>query len=229
MTMTSNHPFHPARRTPSTHLAVLLGLGLAVGCGSGVDTGIPTCTSDSECDDGHPCTIDACGSDSICHHDAAPDGLVDDQVPGDCLAHGCQDGQLGDWPSDDPFDDGNPCTEDLCSDGSPTNPRVVEGSLCAMDESNNGTCAVPVDDPGGFECIDLCLPATGAMDCDDANACTLDACDDSLDTCVHDVLTGVAAPGTEQVAGDCQIIMCVEGVTEVQSDPTDPPPNGTCS
>jgi len=70
------------------------------------------CKVDAGCDDGNPCTLDSCGDDFACAHDAQ-DGTCDD---GDACTVGdaCKEGkcEAGEDPLD--CDDGNPCTDDSC-------------------------------------------------------------------------------------------------------------------
>lgn len=215
-------------RLPLPHLSVLVGLTLAVGCTtSGTDDSIPTCASNADCTDGDACMDVFCGADDICHAEPLPDGPVGSQVPGDCLMSGCQGGQYGEWVANDPFDDGNPCTVDSCSYGKPSNTPLPEGALCAITESDSGTCGAPAGDPAGFECLNVCSPP-GTEECDDANPCTTDGCDESADDCTHENLADGEAPASAQTAGDCLVVMCVSGAEETQPDPADTPEGGAC-
>jgi len=128
------------------------------------------------CNDGNPCTDDACDPQSGCVHTdnaaACSDGNVctvsDACAAGDCVAGAplaC--------------DDGNACNgKETCD------PAVgcVAGKALACDDGAacNGT--------------ETCDPAAGCVPglpvvCDDGNPCTLDSCDENKG-CVHAALTG---------------------------------------
>ena len=84
-----------------------------------------------DCDDGDPCTADACDSrlEGGCHHlpldvcdgaqPCAPDGPACPAPPSPCWAWTCGDeGRCTLVPTDDPCDDGDPCTvRDACEEG----------------------------------------------------------------------------------------------------------------
>jgi cysteine-rich repeat protein len=114
------------------------------------------CTTDADCDDGNPCTIDRCSSNGFqCEY------LIIDPC----------------CPADGPCYDGDPCTEDW-SCGGPGGicdyPPVNDGALCddGLACTSNDACLAGVCE-GTLECLD-------AIDCDDGTPCTLNVC---LDGC----------------------------------------------
>src|SRR6266581_2624499 len=149
------------------------------------------------CDDGNPCTSDAC--------DPATGKCVFTPTPGvtcndgnSCTTGDACNGQgqcLG-VPSTpgSPCSDGNPCTGgDICV-ATPTGAVVCQGTpkncndnnLCTTDSCDpaTGACrnvAINCDDHD--PCTDdRCNPTSGQcehrpVDCDDSNACTADTCD----------------------------------------------------
>ena len=116
---------------------------------------VPTCQGISGCDDGNPCTDDVC-----------------DPATGACQNPPVQ------------CDDGNPCTVDFCDTtgtcqsipGGPAGPGGTcdDGDLCTVGDTcvGGGTAGDPV-----------CQGQP--VSCDDANACTNDACDPASGGCLH--------------------------------------------
>ncbi len=120
------------------------------------------------CDDQDPCTIDTCDPMAGCANADAPEGSPcpdADACNGTetCDAAGaCVPGAPPDC------DDMNPCTADACDAmGGCTHVDVDDGTPCGDGDVCNGdeTCAAG-------ECS-----AGVALDCDDQNQCTADACD----------------------------------------------------
>ncbi len=166
----------------------------------------PGCQSDAECNDGIPCTIDACIGNE-CFNDPLPDCCTCDAQCDDgnqCTEDRCCDGVCDNapLPTGFPCGDGNLCTiNDACTQG------LCAGTLvdCSYldDDCNAGVCnqqtgacePAPDNEGGGCEdglyCTDgdFCLggscvsgPPRG---CDDLDACTDDACDEDTQRCIH--------------------------------------------
>jgi len=140
------------------------------------------CQINFDCNDFNPCTDDICLVGN-CQNPAIPgavgnacaamavcqeDGLC---VPVQCIAH-----------SD--CDDGNPCTDDWCSDNScwyETNEgcclydsQCGDGDPCTTDACIDNVC----------QFTDTCNDCGSDADCDDDNECTIDTC--NAGTCVND-------------------------------------------
>ena len=125
--------------------------------------GVVDNNADASCDDGNPCTDDAC-HDGRCDH----------------VGNSAQ------------CDDGDPCTgDDTCANGS-CHGAPLDGGTCSdsnactiNDTCHAGICAgAPRTCNDGNACTDdSCDPATGcvfrprAHPCDDGNPCTDDSCD----------------------------------------------------
>ncbi len=160
-------------------------------CAQGVCT--PADTLD--CDDGNPCTDDACDPKIGCVHTANAIGCNDGNActTGDtCKAGSC----LGGAPPD--CDDSNPCTTDSCDTEAGCSYALNsapcdDGKVCTInDKCDGGVCV----GGAGLTCNDenpctddSCLEGVGCqfvnntVKCDDDNACTtLDLCSDG--TCV---------------------------------------------
>ncbi|MBW2982725.1 hypothetical protein KY327_00305, partial [Candidatus Woesearchaeota archaeon] len=102
-------------------------------CNDGAWTGLPAtpsdpdpvipadCSSDGECDDGNPCTVDSCDGGS-CSNVAVADGT---SCPADgvyCTTDVCQ---------------GGVCTHPFMSDGTPC---PDDGDACTLNECQSGSC-----------------------------------------------------------------------------------------
>ncbi len=155
---------------------------------------VTACASVLECNDGNPCTADACSAKSGCTHlptDATcTDGSActsgDACVLGACeptLTTGC--------------DDADPCTADACD------PAVgcshLPGGITACDDGNACT--------GNDSCANGSC-AGSPVGCDDGNVCSADSCD-AGSGCVH---LGTGATCTDgdacSLGGVCNGITC---------------------
>ncbi len=153
---------------------VIFSLG-ALGCGDGG-------SACGDCDDGIPCTSDACDAASgQCQH--TPDdalcgvGFVCDPAQGCVPAAPCE--------TNADCDDHNPCTIDVCGPSGCSHENnslsCDDGDACTIDDvCSGGVCGgTPRQCEDGNPCTDDdCDPASGCThvpndaDCDDGNACT---------------------------------------------------------
>jgi hypothetical protein len=177
----------------------------------------------SACDDGNPCTDDACGGGQCVHLANAVgcsdgDACTKDDV---CAANVCHGKAIA-------CSDGNPCTDDACDPaiGCTMVANTVacnDGEPCTgPDACSQGACvgqAVTCDDNNACT-IDSCVAGQGcdhtfsSQPCDDGNACTGgDAC--HLGACVGDLLDCEDGFG-------CTIDQCEVGKGCVSSPSTDP-------
>ncbi|MBI5608256.1 MAG: hypothetical protein HY902_05195 [Deltaproteobacteria bacterium] len=179
-------------------------------CKSGVCAGAPT----AACNDGNPCTNDACDPASGCTatDNSAPCGDGDK-----CLeAAACAGGSCVGKPV--ACDDENPCTKDAC------NP-----SLGCVFSAIGG---VPCDDGNACSAGDLCnngLCAAGsAVLCSDNQPCTDDSCDKATG-CQHLPNTAACDDGSACTAGDvCQAGACMAGAP-VACDDGNPCTDDACN
>ena len=117
------------------------------------------------CDDGNPCTEDACDAELGCKN-AAVDGACDD---GNACTQGdaCVEGNC--WPTEVvDCDDGNPCTDEACD--------LATGCASAPNEA-------PCNDGNACTTDDACSASVcqgEALECDDGNPCTDEACNELL-------------------------------------------------
>ncbi len=186
----------------------------------------------TKCDDAKPCTKDSCNLTSgVCEHEAL-DGIPtpdDQQTAGDCKLNMCQNGEVAKVQdnTDVPVD-GNPCTDDVCKFGDPSNPPTVAGAKC----SDGGDPLASVCDGAGTcrQCnqpVDCTKKPVNAKPDDDCHTLTCKA-----GVCGQDN-TAVNTPinATLQNKGDCKVIVCDgAGKTKVNTDTMDlPVDNNGCT
>src|SRR5579884_596359 len=157
------------------------------------------CTSDAQCDDGNPCTKDACDTASnTCAHTAIPGCCARDS---DCSGGmTCQAGSCA-CPSGT-HDCIGTCHQ--CCDAS-----TCPSATCSTATCTNGVC--------GLSPIGDCCTSDGQ--CDDKNPCTIDSCDLGNNTCVHTAVTRTASDQCHDVGtcdpstGQCSNPAKVDGTT----------------
>ncbi len=231
--------------------SLLLALSLGAGCtanssgsdfdasGILVDAGrMGACDTDLDCADRLACTIEHCVSgrcESTPCVDCCDDGLVCD------LSLGCVGAPVP-CTTDAECRDAVPCTLDRCRDAMFCEHRAQD-SLCDAGEvclaavgcirTPPSTCTSPADCSAvGARCIGewACDPEFGcqfvsALDCDDGDACTIDACIEARAGCVHDPRDddGDTHPSIACGGGDCadDDAMRYPGATELCDDAID--------
>jgi hypothetical protein len=200
-----------------------------------------------DCDDGNPCTDDACDPQTGCTHQdntkPCDDGdgcTVGDQCAGgachpgaakdcsdadECTVDSCgTDGQCVHQQKD--CDDHDPCTVDSCQSGACANvltPVDVAEVCNQVDDDCDGST-----DENGCAC-------EGEVDCDDGNPCTDDGCD-PLAGCTHENNTSACEDADPCTLGDhCAGGACQAGAAKECAD-ADPctvdacdPADGSCS
>ena len=161
-----------------------------------------------DCDDGNPCTKDACDIAAGCtktHDDGAP---CDDDNPctlsDTCAAGVCHKGTPKDCSS------GNDCVADSCDPATGGCGYVdqVKGTPC-----NNGNVCTVGDSCSGNTCL-----AGGPADCNDGNACTTDSCTANVG-CKHANNAGPCDDGGPCTPQDfCKDSKCLAGPVKVCDD-----------
>ncbi|MFT5431573.1 MAG: hypothetical protein ACI9OJ_002270, partial [Myxococcota bacterium] len=125
----------------------------------------------TQCDDGNQCTEDSCDSvTGACEFDVVFD-LTDCEAPSACETGQCIEGVCMISNTSEECDDGDVCTDDLCSDNGCIFPPTVcgDGSAClsGLCDSEAGGCAIQTSDvqcDDGIECsLDSCSAETGCM------------------------------------------------------------------
>ncbi len=158
------------------------------------------------CDDGSPCTGDACdGTTGTCVHSAV-DSTCSDGSPctvNDACANGvCMPGA----PTN--CDDMNPCTDDGC-----------DAQTGCSHSSNSGSCsfgnACELAQCQAGKCI-----TTGIKGCDDGNPCTSDTCVVPVGCVFTAIADGqtCSAPTPCEGAGTCAAGKCASGAKKDCSD-----------
>ena len=174
-------------------LVVVLVLGFAfVAQGCGNDAGNSGCGI--ACDDGNPCTEDACNLETrLCEFTPAANGAMCGSGEGVCVGGVCDDPNAC-LPSE--CDDDNDCTQDVCeSAGMCMNLNRPDGFECDFG-GDPGRCATG-------DCVDAGACAT--LVCDDDNDCTDDLCDPVEEMC--DFPMSVDGTGCE-TQGKCMTGVC---------------------
>ena len=146
------------------------------------------CGADTECET-HTCTGHVCGIDFT-----AADTPVSEQTPRDCQQNVCDGaGNITSIADDTDLPvDGNPCTDDVCTAGVPSNPPAASGTSCGPTTVCDGNgncvgCTVASDCPGSDD------------DCE-TRTCTAGVCGLSF--------AAAGTPTSQQTAGDCQQNQC---------------------
>ena len=163
--------------------------------------------ADKDCDDDNSCTADYCSVTGACEHI----NLIGSCDDGNACTTGdsCQNGVCRGGAAV-VCGDSNDCTLDTCD------PNAAQGvDPCAHADRDEGTACYD-GDPCTLDdrCVDV--PAAGLVcegtpnDCDDANECTEDACQENGD-CLHTPLTGTSCDDIDSCTRDdtCQTGACV--------------------
>ncbi|HVY44819.1 MAG TPA: lamin tail domain-containing protein [Minicystis sp.] len=193
------------------------------------------CNVPSDCGTVTECRTPTCVAHVCGENDAAAGTVTTNQTPGDCRQNQCDgSGGITSVPdnSDVPADDGNPCTNDTCSNGAPQHPPKQNGTTCddgnactQTDTCQGGTCTGgnAVTCTAADQCHDVgaCNPQTGqcsnpaktdGASCNDGNACT------QADTCQAGVCTG-GSPVTCTAADQCHVAGACDPGTGMCSNP----------
>ncbi len=145
------------------------------------------------CDPGNACVTDASCFEGVCRGDA-----VTCPTPATGCMEGVCDPQAGcvERPRAGACDDGDPCTDDVCTAGQGcTQVPAADFAPCADDEA----CGVAHVCQAGA-CVAIDIPV--GTPCDDGDFCTESACTDTI--CVGGVVSGGAVVGQSRphVRGD---------------------------
>ncbi len=165
------------------------------------------------CDDGNPCTIDACVDGENCGY-TNTGGACDDGNA--CTENdGCQGGVCG--GSTVTCDDGNICTDDSCD---PASGCVFDS---AVDCSGLGDpCNIVSCDPAGpVGNCDILTPLDDGDSCDDGDPCMVG------ETCAAGVCSGGASVDCSGAGDQCNTASCSAGGAEGNCDALTPIGDGT--
>jgi hypothetical protein len=168
------------------------------------------CFVASDCGTSTDCVTFTCSAAGFCSHTFANTGtLTSSQVTGDCKQNQC-DGAgnvvVATAPTDVPVDT-NPCTDDVCTGQTPSNPPLGAGTTCPL-----GVC-----DGNG-----ACVGCNVASDCGTSTECLIFSCSAASTCSANNVMAGTAL--ASQTAGDCHVNVCDGmGSTTVAVDTSDVP------
>jgi hypothetical protein len=155
------------------------------------------CMSDEQCNDYNNCTKDKCENNS-CQYVPLPNCCTNDWdcMPTEPCTFGyCMDGTCLFKKIE--CDDGNPCTEDICTDWGECMFMPVEGCCNTNDDCNDyNPCTI--DGCKNMKCFYKNTPGCclTSSECDDLNPCTKNVC--SKNTCMFVPITGCCLKD-----GDC--------------------------
>lgn len=175
------------------------------------------CLQASDCGADTACRTFACDAGTCAANDVAAGALVADPTTGDCRSDQCDGNGNIVVDAPDGLDlpvDGNECTEDVCTAGTPSNPPLTAGATCSQ---NGGTMC----DGSG-----LCVECVQDSDCPAGGACQEPKCNAGV--CGFGAAGAQTLPAAQQTAGDCQELRC-DGTsqTPVSSElDTDVPDDG---
>ena len=161
-------------------------------------------------DPGNECLVKAC-TDGQCVPSNVPAGTsVTSNVAGDCQNIVC-DGNGATTTTNDDTDlpvDGFECTNDVCTNGAPSNPPLAAATACGA------SMALLCDGNGA------CVGCLSDSDCGVPTDCTTPVCNMSNQCETQFVPVGTPIPG--QTVGDCQEVQCNGfGATKVVAVLTD--------
>lgn len=193
-------------------LLVALGASLA-GCPLGdarLEQPSDPCFSAAECDDGNPCTSDACDASVMtCVHSNLDGDPAPTQTGGDCLKVIC-DGKGGQTEVADDADipaNTSDCTERACQSGAPTSANKPSGAPCGQDGALHcdgvGHCVGCESDSQCQASTDFCVVAG----CSVEKLCELTP-----------KPSGEALPAAQQTDSDCMKRIC-DGMGNAVGDP----------
>jgi len=152
------------------------------------------------CNDSNVCTTDSCNAVTGCAYTPIS---------------GCQ--VCG---ANSDCDDGDPCTMDTCDPGTGCQ------SMAAPDAT---PCSDGVFCNGLETCRGSVCAAGGPPECDDANVCTMDACDEAASRCMHESITGCCTADADCADSDACTVNehCEDGTCA--SDPVTCTAPGACT
>ena len=153
------------------------------------------CNTAADCGTSNECRTYSCTAQGTCQSAFAASGTpLTAQSPGDCKVAQC-DGAGNTMQVNDDTDlpvDGNPCTQDVCTNGTPTNPPAPNTTACG----NNNHC-----DGSGH-----CLGCAVAADCGTNTDCRMFTC--SAQGVCGSTTVAAGTPTSNQTAHDCKQNQC---------------------
>lgn len=182
-------------------------------CKTGVCTG---CTAAADCPSNNTeCQTPTC-TDGVCGVSNAAQGkLLTTQTPGDCKTAIC-DGNGNVFSQNDNADlplDNNTCTNDVCTNGVPSNPAVGFGAVCSQNGGEfcdgNGACVAASctdgaknGDEADVDCGGATCPACGQVSVTPADAATNVAVNATITLTFNSAMSN-ASITAQSAAGPC--------------------------
>jgi hypothetical protein len=176
------------------------GSGGCVGCVTAAN-----CGTDTDCQK-RTCTNGMCGVDNTALGTLLP---ATAQTPGDCKKMQC-DGQGHAQPANDDNDkpvDSNACTQDVCTNGNPSNPPENSGTAC--NQGGGSKCNGLASAPACVQCLQD-SECTNTITVCQTRACTNGMC--VVSNKANGTVTG------NQTTGDCKKNVCLDGAEVPMND-----------
>jgi hypothetical protein len=174
------------------------------------------CTANSQCGTDSVCQTFTCSTAGQCVTNNVANGMAlppGSQTGGDCKTKVCNgNGGVTDAANDqDVPNDGNPCTDDACNSGVPSNTSRTAGALCSQGGNTmcNGSATAPA-----------CVQCVGAANCGTDTFCKTFTC------AAGQCSSSNTADGTlvdNAGMGDCQKNVCMNGAITMTADNADVP------
>ncbi len=151
-----------------------------------------------------------CGNGTVESGEQCDDGNT---ISGDCCSSSCQFESNGASCADD----GNGCTDDHCN-----------ATGTCLHQPNTASCNDGLYCTAGDVCSGGVCVAGAARDCSDANVCTDDSCNESIDACSHVNNTAPCDNGNACALDTCAAGICVPGSAPLDCDDANPCTSDSC-
>jgi len=221
---------------PSTALDAPCNEGGGIAC-NGAGSCV-VCNSPGQCGaQGSVCEEATCVSNTcgIAPKPAGTPAKAGAQTSGDCEIVLCDGSGQFNAPSSDNGDlplDGNPCTTDVCTGGTPSNPPAMQGAPCGGGGQCNGSGACGVTKPDGQPCVMGSECTSG--DCVDGLCCE-SACASVCSACSAAKTGGTDGQCESSPVGQDPDVECSatqtcngSGACAFTCDQEPSPPGGSC-
>ncbi len=174
-----------------------------------------TLNAPGACDDGNPCTTDSCTNNGMCLH--AQNKLPCDDGNACTVGDACGTGVCLSGTVTLSCDDDNPCTSDGCDASVGCKHGKIIGTAC-----DDGNACTQSDKCTGGACV-----GGAALQCNDFNACTDDACD-PISGCVHTFNSAPCEDGNACTKNDACLNGACAGGPPLNCDDGNPCTTDSC-
>ena len=189
--------------------------GAGAPCNGGICTASSACVQclqASDCGVNTACKTFSCSVAGACSSSNTADGMLVTNTPaGNCHKDVCMSGNITTVvDNSDVLVDGNPCTDDVCTGGVPSNPLFTAGTDCGGNQMCNATGS--------------CVGCLQDSDCGTDTACRTFSCSAAGVCSSSDMPNGTLV--TNAPAGNCHADVCMSGIVTTVVDDNDKPSTG---